>query len=77
VIQENFDGNPSAPFRGISLSAYNTKLGCWQQTWVDDQGAYWHFKGGVHGQEMILATDDLDNDGKPIQLRMVFCNCSG
>lgn len=73
IIQENFDGGISMPFRGMSVSAYNTKIGAWQQTWVDTEGTYWHFTGDHQGDRMIFATDDVA-DGEPIKLRMVFYN---
>jgi len=73
VIQENFDGTPSLDFRGMSLSVYSEKLQQWQQTWTDSQGSYWHFTGGVVGNEMILTTNDVI-DGQPVLLRMVFYN---
>lgn len=73
VIQENFDGNPALAFRGMSLSMYVEKLGLWRQTWVDSDGDYWAFDGGVEGDQMVLTTNDVA-DGKPIKLRMVFYN---
>jgi hypothetical protein len=71
VILENFDGGPSLPFRGMSVSVYNTRLEEWQQTWVDSEGNYWHFKGGFRDGQMVLATEDVI-DGRPVSLRMVF-----
>ena len=73
AIQESFDGNPSVPFRGMSLSVYVEKLGRWRQTWVDSDGDYWAFEGGAEGEKMILATDDIAT-GQPIVLRMIFHN---
>ena len=73
VIWENFDGGPAMPFRGMSVSAYNPKIGLWQQTWVDTEGTYWHFIGEFRDGRMIFATDDIA-DGKPVKLRMVFYN---
>lgn len=73
VIQENFDGQPALPFRGISLSVYSPKLGHWQQTWADNEGNYWHFLGGVEGERLILVTDDVI-EGRPVKLRMIFYN---
>lgn len=71
VIQENIDGRPAMPFRGKSLSVYNTRLGRWQQTWVDTEGNYWHFNGGLEDDRFVLATEDVVDD-KPVHLRMVF-----
>jgi len=74
VLLENFDGNPSIPFRGMSVSTYIPKFGQWRQTWVDDGGNYWAFSGGFDDGRMALATDDVTPEGKPIKLRMVFYN---
>ena len=73
VIRESFDGRPGADFQGTSLSVYSPQLGLWRQTWVNSQGSYWAFSGGLQGERFILATDDVRN-GRPIQLRMVFYN---
>jgi hypothetical protein len=73
VIQEQFDGAPSLDFRGMSLSVYSHRLGQWRQTWVDSEGNYWDFRGGVQDNEMILSTDDVV-EGQPVKLRMVFYN---
>ena len=73
VIQEQFNGAPSLDFRGMSLSVYSARLGRWRQTWVDSEGNYWDFRGGVQGNDFILATDDVI-DGRPVRLRMVFYN---
>lgn len=73
VIQEEFNGAPAMDFQGKSLSVYSPRLGQWQQTWVDNEGSYWHFLGGVQDNQMILATDDVV-DGRPVRLRMVFYN---
>ena len=73
VIQENFNGAPAMDFRGLSLSVYSPRLGQWRQTWVDSEGNNWAFRGGLQGDEFILATDDVKDD-RPIKLRMVFFN---
>lgn len=73
VIRERFDGNPSMPFQGMSLTVYDHQHGLWRQTWVDNQGNYWNFSGGWDGERMVLATEVTD-EGKPIHLRMVFYN---
>jgi len=72
VVQENFDGHPSAPFLGKSWSVYAPKLGGWRQTWVDDQGNYWNFVGRVDGERFIFATEDITPKGDAVHLRMVF-----
>ena len=74
VILEEFDGAQDAALKGMSVSAYNPKRRCWQQTWVDDAGNYWAFIGGFQDGQMVLAADDVTAEGKPIKLRMVWYN---
>ena len=33
------------PLRGLSVSLFNARSGKWQQTWVDNEGAYLDFVG--------------------------------
>ena len=73
VIQEQFDGQPGTPLRGMSVSVYSPALGVWRQTWVDSEGSYWSFSGGWDGEQMCLETDDV-RDGRPMRLRMVWHN---
>jgi hypothetical protein len=73
VIREQFDGNPGAPFQGMSLSVYDTQTELWRQTWVDTEGNYWAFEGGFEDGRMTLSTE-VEAEGKPVQLRMVFYN---
>jgi hypothetical protein len=72
VIQEEFDG-PSISLKGLSVSTFNTRLGQWQQTWVDNSGGYLDFSGGFADGKMILSRE-ADVEGKPIMQRMVFYN---
>jgi len=71
VIEENFDANPSMDFRGKSFSVYNHNT--WEQTWVDNQGFYMLFSGGMKDNKMILSRKVETKDGPLIQ-RMVFNN---
>lgn len=73
VIEENFDGNPAMPFRGKSVSAYNKNEKVWQQTWVDNSGAYLLFTGVMEDDKMILSRTMETSNGTVIQ-RMVFYN---
>ncbi len=73
VIQEEFDGTPSTPLRGLSVSTYNTQLGKWQQTWVDNTGSYLDFVGEFVDGKMILSRETT-LEGKPILQRMVWYN---
>lgn len=71
VILENFDGAPSIPFQGMSVSVYNHILNRWQQTWVDNQGGYLDFCGEFKDDRMILEREAIA-DGAPIRQRMVW-----
>ena len=73
VIQENFDGTPSTPLRGMSVSTYLTASGDWKQTWVDNQGGYLDFSGGFADGKMILERDAVI-EGRPVKQRMVWYN---
>lgn len=72
VIEENFEGEmPSGMFRGKSVSVYDTTRGRWLQTWVDNQGGYLDFSGGLDGGRMILQRT-TERNGKPLLQRMVW-----
>lgn len=71
VITENFDGTPSSPLKGTSVSTYNKRSGRWQQTWVDNQGSYLDFTGGLVDSSMVLARE-ATIEGKTVHQRMVF-----
>ena len=73
VIEENFSGKPGVDFMGKSFSVFNPAKKIWQQTWVDDQGGYMVFTGGMNNNKMILSRKINRNDKEIIQ-RMVFYN---
>jgi len=73
VIQEEFDGTPSISLKGVSVSTFNTALGKWQQTWVDNSGGYLDFTGEFADGKMILSREAIAQE-KPIKQRMVFYN---
>jgi hypothetical protein len=75
VIIEHFDGNPTMALRGLSTSVYNVRRGRWQQTWVDNQGGYLDFVGGLEGDRMILSRK-AEQDGQAFLQRMVWYNIS-
>ena len=73
VIEETFEGSPEMDFRGKSLSVYNHNFKVWEQTWVDTEGFYMLFTGGVQNDQMILSRTVETTQGRLIQ-RMVFYN---
>ncbi len=68
VIRENFS---SKGLRGISVSTYVPELGQWRQTWVDSNGSYLEFVGGMDGDRLILTRECPENDSFTHQ-RMIF-----
>jgi hypothetical protein len=73
VISEHFaaDG-PQAPWAGKSYSMWQPALGTWRQTWVDDQGSFLAFTGGVENGAMTLYGEPFEKAGKRVEMRMVF-----
>ncbi len=71
VIVEHFDGKNSIALRGMSLSVYNNDKDVWQQTWVDNNGSYLTFTGGMRDGKMILRRSSI-KAGKRILQRMVW-----
>lgn len=75
VIEENFDATDALNFAGKSFSVFSPNKKIWQQTWVDDQGGYMVFTGGMVEDKMILSRNVVFNEKEIIQ-RMVFFNIS-
>jgi len=73
VILENFDGTPSIALKGMSVSTYSPISGEWKQTWVDNNGSYLDFTGGIEDEKMILSRK-FSRNGKDIHQRMVWYN---
>lgn len=75
VIIEKFDSSPASSFKGMSVSTYNVKTQKWQQTWVDNNGAYLDFTGGWEKDKMVLSRSFVRNDSTIFQ-RMVWHDIS-
>ncbi len=73
VIKENFSVADSS-FVGKSWSVFNTKIGKWQQTWVDNKGNYLLFTGEFEDGKMELRTEPFERNGQTFISRMVFEN---
>ena len=71
AILEEFDGTPGSPLVGRSYSVFDANAKAWKQTWVDNQGSYLDFHGGMADGRMVLAREVKRAD-KVIQQRMVF-----
>ena len=74
VIEENFKTLGEQPFVGHSVSTYNKRKGKWQQTWVDNSGAYLDFVGEFAGGKMTLSRTAVDTSGNEFLQRMVWHN---
>lgn len=76
VIQEQFTSltdDAAQPLVGLSLSVFNARTDQWQQTWVDNQGSYLDFNGGMVGDKMILTRTAVIEE-QSVQQRMVWYN---
>ena len=60
VILERFDGRPSIALTGMSVTVHDEVAGVWRQTWVDSDGQYLDFTGGMEGERMVLARRRAD-----------------
>jgi hypothetical protein len=71
VLREQFEMDRPQEYRGMSVSAFHPKLHIWQQTWVDQGGAYWHFVGDLVDGDPAFATPG-PVDEPSLYKRMVF-----
>ena len=72
AIEENFRTDEADPLLGRSLSVWNPARKQWQQTWVDNQGSYLDFTGGLKDGRMSLSREGVGRDGRRIVQRMTF-----
>jgi hypothetical protein len=71
VVTERFVMDTPQAWQGMSVSVYDPKVDLWRQTWVDNDGSYWHFVGGlVDGNPSFGTPAPVDAD--PLFKRMVF-----
>lgn len=72
VIHEQFKMDE---FVGESWSVYNPRKKIWQQTWVDNSGAYLTFEGGMQGDKLVLNQINIPPTAG-FKMRMEFSNIS-
>jgi hypothetical protein len=74
VLEENFTAitGQFSGFLGKSWSVYDTRTGIWKQTWVDNNGGYLDFTGGVDGENRFFRREGVDPSGRRIIQRMIF-----
>ncbi|MBK7554460.1 MAG: hypothetical protein IPI55_07640 [Flavobacteriales bacterium] len=74
VVHEHFH-DPTAKYSGESWSVWDAPTKQWKQTWVDTDGNYMAFEGGVVGDRMELSMRMPDKETGILYLwRMVFFN---
>lgn len=73
VIEERFRMAATGGLEGMSVSVYDRNARAWRQTWVDNQGGYLAFRGGMTDGRMILSTPPfVQASGDTVVSRMVF-----
>jgi hypothetical protein len=74
AVAETFSAEgPGPAWAGRSYSVWQPQLGKWRQTWVDDQGSYLAFVGGVEDGVMALYGESRTlPDGTAVQMRMTW-----
>lgn len=71
VLVERFAMDRPKEWNGTSMSVFHPQLDVWQQTWVDQGGAYWHFVGDIVDGDPAFATPEPVDDHQLFK-RMVF-----
>ena len=70
AVLERFDGRPSIPLTGMSVSVFDAAIDRWRQVWVDSDGQYLDFIGGIDLGRMVLERRRADGRHQ----RMVWSN---
>ncbi len=73
VLRERFAMDAPQVWNGTSVSVFHPRLHFWQQTWVDQGGAYWHFVGDLVDGDPAFATPGPVDEHQLFK-RMVFAN---
>ena len=71
VLTERFEMDRPQRYSGLSHSVFHPQLSIWQQTWVDQGGAYWHFVGQIVDGDPSFATPTPVDEASLFK-RMVF-----
>jgi hypothetical protein len=54
VVLERFDGYPGTTLQGMSMSVYDEGADHWVQTWMDNEGGWFHLAGRRENGEVQL-----------------------
>ena len=71
AVLEEFTGAPGTNLDGRSVSMFDATDGRWKQTWVDNQGSWLDFTGGMENGTMVFSRE-FERQGKRVRQRMVF-----
>ena len=74
VVQESFSAGTSGHLRGTSVSIFDGASGKWKQTWVDNEGGYLDFTGGLADGQMFFQREASRPDGTKTLQRMIWKN---
>lgn len=74
VVEESFSGEASMHLRGRSVSIFDAASGTWKQTWVDNEGGYLDFSGGMKDGEMSFWREAKPANGGTSMQRMIWKN---
>lgn len=74
VVEENFSAGDSGHLRGTSVSIFDGATHKWKQTWVDNEGGYLDFVGGVDNGNMFFQREAVQHDGTKTMQRMIWKN---
>lgn len=74
VINEDFQilEGQSKGFKGHSISTFLNRKKNWKQTWMDSNGGYYDFIGGIKNGNPIFKTKVIEFKGKQFVQRMTF-----
>jgi hypothetical protein len=72
AVLEEFRQQGAAGLTGTSLSAFDSRAGRWQQTWVDNQGSWLVFDGALEEGEMRFSRPFVTRDQRTVHQRMRF-----
>lgn len=79
VLQEHFRAlsGTMTGYEGMSLTLYDVTARRWFQTWVDRDGNYLDFTGGLMGNDRFFTREYREQNGDTVQQRMIFYNITG
>ncbi len=63
VILENWTSLSGNDYSGKSINTYDSEMGYWKQTWVDDKGSIIEFKHGIYLDGKLVYTTDPKQNG--------------